>query len=137
MGRATRQLRRFYPKFPAYNFFNEPCQPPFLRNWHNHFDNYGNLMPGFCGGISLGNWQDLDKLINEGIDLKEQPILKFLIEEDIEGLFHFAKDLGYQELKQGYLSKCDLCLDIRKHLGSKEDFKELKPREFYVHLNNQ
>jgi len=35
------------PFYPATSFFNIPCQPPILRNWHNHFDNYGNLMPVF------------------------------------------------------------------------------------------
>jgi hypothetical protein len=134
MGRATRQLRAFYPSYPAHSFFNVPCLPPFLRNWHNHFDNYGNIMPGYCGGISLGHWRDLDKLIKEGIDLEEHPVLGFLIAGDMEGLFHFADDLGYQETRNAYLSKCDLCLDIRKFLVSKKDFEELKPKEFYDHV---
>jgi hypothetical protein len=134
MGRAAYQFREFYPTYPAHRFFNEPCRPPFFRNWHNHFDNYGNFMPGYCGGISLGHWQSLDKLIEEGVDLEEHPILRFLITEDMEGLFHFAEDFGYQESRQGYLSKCDLCLDLRKHLVSKQDFAELTPKAFYTHL---
>jgi hypothetical protein len=74
MGRAARQLREFYPTYPAHRFFNEPCQPPFLREWHNHFDNYGNFMPGYCGGISLGHWRNLDTLEKEGIDLEDSSI---------------------------------------------------------------
>ena len=131
MGRAARQLRTFYPKHPASRFFGEPCRPPFLRNWHNHFDNYGNLVPGYCGGISLGHWQDLDRLVEEGIDLEEHPVLSFLIAEDIQGLLGFARDFGYQESREGYLSKCDLCLDLRDHLVSEEGFAELNPKEFY------
>jgi len=134
MGRATRQLRGFYPTYPAHNFFGQPCQPPFLRDWHNHFDNYGNWMPGYCGGISLGRWQDLEGLTEEGIDLGEFPVLKFLIAGDMQGLLHFAEDFGYQGSREGYLSKCDLCLDIRSHLVSRGDFAELQPKEFYVHL---
>jgi hypothetical protein len=134
MGRATRQLREFYPTYPARTFFHQPCRPPFLRNWHNHFDNYGNLMPGYCGGISLGHWSDLDTLVQEGIDLERHPVLRFLIAEDMQGLLHFAKDFGYQASREGYLSKCDLCLDLRRHLVSKKDFAELSPKEFYVHL---
>ena len=91
-------------------------------------------MPGYCGGISLGHWQNLDRLIEEGIDLEEHPILKFLIAEDLQGLFHFAADFGYGESRDGYLSKCDLCLDLREYLASKKDFEELSPKEFYVHL---
>ena len=134
MGRATHQLRGFYPTYPANIFFNEPCRPPFFRNWHNHFDNYGNFMPGYCGGISLGRWQNLDSLIKEGINLEKYPVLKFLIAEDMEGLLHFTKDFGYQESPNGYLSKCDLCLDLRKYLVSRKNFKELKPKAFYMHL---
>lgn len=134
MGRATRQLRGFYPTYPAHRFFDQPCRPPFLRDWHNHFDNYGNLMPGYCGGISLGRWQELDGLTEEGIDLEERPVLRFLIAGDMRGLFRFAQDLGYQASQEGYLSKCDLCLDIRKHLVSIGDFAELQPKKFYAHL---
>jgi len=57
-----------------------------LRNWHNHFDNYGNLMPGYCGGISLGRWQGLDRLIEESIDLETHPVLKLLIAGDMQWL---------------------------------------------------
>ncbi|MFB0533316.1 MAG: radical SAM protein [Desulfatiglandales bacterium] len=134
MGRAAYQLKKFYPPYPAPIFFNEPCRPAFLRNWHNHFDNYGNVLPGYCGGISLGHWQDLDRLIREGIDLEEHPLLGFLVAEDVQGLYHFAKDFGYQESGEGYLSKCHLCLHLRKYLVSKKDFEELNPREFYVHV---
>jgi len=136
MGRAARQLRDFYPTYPAHRFFNEPCRPPFLRNWHNHFDNYGNLMPGYCGGISLGQWKNLDRLVKEGIDLDEHPVLGFLIAGHMQGLLHFAQDYGYRESAKGYLSKCDLCLDLREHLVAEKDFEELSPKEFYAHLED-
>lgn len=134
MGRAASQLKDFYPSYPSDRFFYEPCSPPFLRGWHNHFDNYGNFMPGYCGGISLGDWRNLNQLIEEGIDLERHPVLTFLITENMKGLFHFAKDFGYQEPPEGYLSKCDLCLDLRMHLVSERDFLELKPIQFYEHV---
>jgi hypothetical protein len=134
-GRAACRLREFYPKYPASAFFHEPCQPSFLRNWHNHFDNYGNLIPGYCGGISLGSWEDLGALVEEGVDLEAHPVLRYLVAEDIRGLLHFAKDFGYQEFGGGYLSKCDLCLDIRRFLVTKGDFEELSPMGFYEHLD--
>jgi hypothetical protein len=134
MGRATQKLRKFYPRYPAQSFFDEPCRPPFLRNWHNHFDNYGNFMPGYCGGISLGHWQNLNTLTKHGIDLGEYPVLRFLLAEDLRGLFRFARDFGFQESPEGYVSKCDLCLDLRKYLVSIRDFHELSPKEFYLHV---
>lgn len=134
MGRAAYQLQEFYPAYPADRFFQEPCQPPFLRNWHNHFDNYGNMMPGYCGGISLGPWKELDRLISDGIELALQPVLKFLITGDLRGFYYFARDWGYHESRRGYVSKCHLCLDLRKFMVSKKDFPELRPQEFYAHL---
>ena len=53
----------------------------------------------------------------------------------MEGLFQYAQDLGYQESLQGYVSKCDLCLDIRSFLASRESFEELRPKAFYEHVN--
>jgi hypothetical protein len=38
MGRAVDQLTDLYPGFPLERFFNIPCQPEFIRSWHNHFD---------------------------------------------------------------------------------------------------
>jgi hypothetical protein len=91
-------------------------------------------MPGYCGGISLGSWFEMDRLLKERIDLENRPVLKYLVKEDMKGLLNFALDVGYQELSEGYVSKCHLCLDIRKYLASNGDYDELKPREFYEQL---
>ncbi|MFQ5996704.1 MAG: radical SAM protein [Dehalococcoidales bacterium] len=134
MGRAAYSLQHLYPKYPPDYFWDEPCQPAFLRNWHNHFDNYGNYMPGYCGGISLAHWRNLNQILEEGINLTKYPILGFLINQDFRGLFRFAQDFGYSEAKEGYLSKCHLCVDMRKHLLTKQEFEELRPKEFYFYL---
>ena len=139
MGRAPykleEHLKGVYPKYPASHFFEESCRPPFLRSWHNHFDNYGNFVPGYCGGISLGDCRDLDKLLIEGINDEETPVLAFLIADDFKGFFDFAKEHGYRESPAGYFSKCHLCVDMRKYLNEQHEFKELRPKEFYSHLN--
>jgi hypothetical protein len=67
-----------------------------------------------------------------GKDLKT--VLGFLIKQDFKGLLLFARDFGFQESEEGYISKCDLCLEIRKYLLTKKEFDELKPTEFYSHL---
>ena len=139
MGRAVYQLgdemSKYFPRFPAQILFRFPCAPPFLRNWHNHIDNYGNYIPGFCGGLSLGKIDKLNLFIKEGIDTEQYPILDHIIKNSFEDLFHLAQDTGYKPLEAGYFSKCHLCVDIRKHLAfTKHDFKELQPREFYDHI---
>ncbi len=139
MGRAPYRLnnilRNFFKKYPAETFFNEECITSFLTSFHNHFDNYRNFIPGFCGGISLGDCKELDHLIQIGIETEYYPILGFLIDNNFEEFLNFAKDYGYVESEDGYFSKCHLCIDIRRYLIQKGDFKELKPREFYEHLD--
>jgi hypothetical protein len=137
MGRAAASLRKWLSTYPAQAFHRVPCQPSFLRSWHNHFDNYGNFMPGFCAGLSLGNWFELPSLLREGLDLKANPILSFLTKEDMRGLLLFATQHGYKERPEGYVSKCDLCLDIRSFLVKIRDFSELRPREFYHQLEQE
>ena len=79
----------------------------------------------------------MDRLLKEGIELENRPVLKYLVAEDMEGLLNFALDMGYQERNEGYVSKCHLCLDIRKYLVSNGDNDELKPGEFYEQLDIQ
>jgi hypothetical protein len=134
MGRAARALGPHYPSRPAEHYFNEPCRPAFLRDWHNHFDNYGNFMPGYCGGISLGDWHELGTLTSVGVNMETHPVLFYLLAEDVEGLLYFARERGYETAPGGYVSKCDLCLDIRAYLAKTGEFKELTPRRFYDQL---
>ena len=141
MGRAPYQAHLFpgemVSRFPAGYFFYQPCEPPFLREWHNHVDHYGNYMPGFCGGLSLGNIDNLKEWVEEGLDLREYPILDFIIKNDFKSLFEFARLEEYPAGKQSYYSKCHLCVDMRKFLASKSDYKELQPRLFYKYLDER
>ena len=135
MGRACYRLRNLFHKYPAKRFLKERCKDSLLRDWHVHIDNYGNYMTGYCGGISLGNARNLDQLIEDGVDLDDRPILRALM-KNLGELYDFAvKEFGYRERSDGYISKCDLCLNIRRYIVQQTDeFKELSPREFYEHL---
>jgi hypothetical protein len=79
MGRAVYKLqgklKGVFPRYPAEFLLERPCQPAFLRNWHNRFDNYGNYVPGYCGGISLGDCRNLDKLLRKRVEKENYPIL--------------------------------------------------------------
>jgi hypothetical protein len=139
MGRAPYQAHLLpegiISTFPASYFFYQPCDPPFLREWHNHVDNYGHYIPGFCGGLSLGNIRDLKELLEEGIDLNEYPIFKFILQNDFKSFYKFSCQKGYSGKNMNYYSKCHLCVDMRKFLVAQEDFRELQPRQFYHHLD--
>jgi hypothetical protein len=135
-GRAPYALEELelFPHFPAERVFAHPCSPSFLRSWHNHFDNYGNLIPGYCGGLSLGDCRRLDALLGQGIDLDARPILSYIVADNFRGLLAFAEERGYRQRLSGYLSKCHLCADLRRHLVRVREFPELAPREFYDQL---
>ena len=133
MGRAVYRLGHLYRKHPAKEFFGESCREELTRGWHVHIDNYCNYMTGYCGGISLGDGRDIRSIL-QGIDLSGQQILSALV-TDLKNLLLFGvQQFGYEE-REGYISKCHLCLDARTHIAQKTDeFKELIPREFYYRL---
>ncbi|MBO3799945.1 MAG: hypothetical protein FGF52_02665 [Candidatus Brockarchaeota archaeon] len=135
MGRACYKLKHLFVKHPAKTFFNESCISELTRNWHVHIDNYFNYMTGYCGGISLGDARNLDDLVREGVSLDDRPILRALV-TSIESLYEFAvKEFNYRENEEGYISKCHLCIDIRRHIIQQtNEFKELQPRELYYNL---
>jgi len=134
MGRAAYELSHLYQKYPAQLFFRESCREELTRGWHVHVDNYCNYMTGYCGGISLGDARDIASIC-QGVDLDERPVVGALV-TDLKTLVELGvKEFGYKTRDEGYISKCHLCLDVRKHMAQKADeFKELRPREFYYRL---
>jgi hypothetical protein len=134
MGRACYRLKHFFAKYPAKAFFDESCISELTRSWHVHVDNYFNYVAGYCGGISLGDARDLDALTS-GVDLQDKPVLNSLV-ESLGRLYEFAvREFNYREREEGYVSKCHLCVDIRRHIVEQTDeFKELQPRELYFNL---
>ena len=132
-GRVSYKLAHLFRRYPASRFFGLSCQAELIREWHVHVDNYGNFVPGFCGGLSLGDARDLPALCR-GIDLDRRPVLKALL-TDLQDLYRLGLAYGYQE-REGYISKCHLCLDIRRHLARHGDFAELQPAVFYERLED-
>lgn len=132
-GRVPYKLAHLFEHRPASSLFGASCQRELIRDWHIHVDNYCNFVPGYCGGLSWGDARDLDAICR-GIDLDERPVLKALL-TDLAELYHLGKEFGY-EAREGYISKCHLCLDVRRHLVRRGDFHELKPREFYDRLED-
>jgi hypothetical protein len=133
-GRVSYSLGYLFRKYPAERFFSASCQHELIRDWHNHIDNYGNYVPGYCAGISLGDARGLNALCQDGIDLEALPALQALV-NSIEALYRLGREYGYQE-GSGYISKCHLCIDIRRHLVNTAKFRELQPVQFYQRLED-
>jgi hypothetical protein len=131
-GRVPYRLAHLFRRSPARRFFGSSCRHELIRDWHMHVDSHCNYLPGFCGGLSLGDARQLDVLCQDGVDLDALPVLRALL-SDLEDLHRLGREFGYQE-RDGYISKCHLCLDIRRHLVQHGDFAELQPSELYEHL---
>ncbi len=134
MGRVVYKLKHLFHKHKAEYFFGHNCKDELFRNWHIHFDNYGNYIPGYCCGLSLGNITNVEQVFT-GFDINKLPIIQALC-TDVKELYELGKEeFGYKEPPEGYISGCHLCLDIRRHIAYKSDrFKELRPAEFYKNL---
>jgi hypothetical protein len=134
-GRLGYELGGFYDRQPAERCEGEHCRPELLRSGHAHFDPYGNLVPAFCSGISLGDARDLISLYGN-FDLDDLPLVRMLARGGSYALYKFAvEEFGYEEVGGGYAGKCHLCVDVRRWIRRHTDeFPELAPAQFYEEL---
>jgi hypothetical protein len=134
-GRSGYNLGHLIPKHPAEFFNGLTCAYEVLYAQHSHFDLYGNLIPGFCGGLSLGDWHDLPFLLARYQREDFPTIIAILAEYGPYGLFEAAVlEYNYKPLQEGYSGKCHLCVDVRGHLSRTGDFPELRPKQFYEEI---
>ncbi|TDA35889.1 MAG: hypothetical protein DSO02_00945 [Hadesarchaea archaeon] len=132
MGRFPFRLGHLCARYPAERFLHRSCLGELTRPWHVHVDNYFNYLPGYCGGISLGDARHLE--FPAELKLEDFPVLRALA-TSLGKLLELGKEHGYRERKEGYVSACHLCLDIRRHLVKQtKEFRELRPLEFYYFL---
>jgi hypothetical protein len=97
---------------------------------HFHMDLYGDYVPGLCSGLAFR----VDDL-GDPLDQERYPILCTLAEIGIRGFYDYAVSLEeYVDRPEGYINKCELCQDIRRHLSERGWFEstELAPPEFYA-----
>ncbi len=128
-GRAADELRSCYRTYPALHFAGQNCSEDLQNTEHFHIDLHGNYFPGFCAGLQAATADCLHPTITS----EENPVFMTLCESGPCGLLEFAaRHYGYAETKQGYISKCDLCLDVRRFLAGADYFSELQPAYFYT-----
>jgi hypothetical protein len=95
---------------------------------HFHIDLYGNYLPGMCAGIAIKT-KDLGKTLSAA----EYPLAACLHGRGVGGLYQEARlEYGFSPSRK-YVSKCDLCQDIRAYISEKcgGANPELQPYEFY------
>jgi len=131
-GRATQALREFYEAHPARWFRGQTCERELLSTTHFHIDQHGDLFTGLCAGLAPATAENLHPTISE----QTHPVFDRLCSEGPHGLMRMACDpFGYRSRDDGYVSKCDLCFDVRTHLQATGEFSELRPAAFYTRLS--
>ena len=128
-GRAVESLRSSYDLKQAKEFRNESCSGELFNTTHFHIDRYGNLFTGHCAGIIAANIDDLHPEVSP----KKQRAMLACFDGGPFALMQIALNYGYKKRSNGYVSKCDLCMDVRKHLfeNAAKDFPDIGPVDFY------
>jgi hypothetical protein len=135
-GRAADCLAGLLPGHPAESFRDLNCLREVLQSRHVHVDPYGNVFPGVCNGIILGNalrqpperlWKHLST------NWREHPIVSAVASGGSYALAQQAKQFGYRELDRGYANKCHLCHHVRQYLHRRGVWPEhIGPAECYA-----
>lgn len=118
-GRAADRLAPLLPRQTADHFANRNCQAEILQSLHVHIDPFGNVFPGVCAGIILGNLNNepADALWNRlSRSWRENPVLSAVVAGGSFELMRRAQEYGYSPRLDGYASKCHLCSDVRQFL---------------------
>jgi hypothetical protein len=127
-GRAATALAASFASRPASDFRGQTCFADLMSTSHFHIDHHGDLFTGLCAGLAVATIDDPHPYIDE----YTQPIVRLLMAEGPLGLMAMAQSThGYEQRERGYVSKCDLCLDVRDHLFATGVYAELRPAEFY------
>jgi len=95
---------------------------------HFHFDLFGNYIPGLCSGLAI-HYSDLGNTVPQ----EKYPFLHILFHQGVSGLFELVSDDYGFKPSAGYISKCHLCFEIRRHLVIDKGVKarEFQPNDFY------
>ena len=127
-GRAVDALRDCYESRPAETYEGETCREELLSTTHFHIDHHGDLFTGMCAGIAPAG---IDGYHPE-ITPESHPVFWRLCHVGPWGLMKEAcAEHGFRVRASGYVSRCDLCFDVRRSLHRTGQFPELRPAAFY------
>ncbi len=135
-GRAARETAWLLEAGAPGTFAEQACDQAILGARHIHIDPYGNVLPGTCAGILLGNAnrQSLREIWTQTTRQHfANPVLSALIEGGPHVLLRYAKILGFEPRPAGYAGKCHLCTHVRQFLFEAKVFEQrLGPAECYA-----
>lgn len=125
LGRAAKELVSLLPARSYDSFSDRNCWGSLLGARHVHVDGAGNVFPGTCVGIVLGQITAERGLAELwcGFDYRKHPIISVLAEGGPMGLLELAEVRGYGP-PGGCAGKCHLCYDLRRFLLGRARYSE-------------
>ena len=127
-GRVVEMLRMCYIPRKAEDFRYANCNRDLFDTTHFHIDQNGDLFTGLCAGLVAASVPEF----HQEITIDKNPVFHILCKDGPYGLMGFAKEkFGYLPKPEDYISKCDLCIDVRRVLQKTGKFGELRPESFY------
>lgn len=98
---------------------------------HFHLDYDGNYIPGLCAGLAIRH-TDLGRPLAP----QTYPLVTLLSTRGVGGLLQLAREAHGFVPRPGYVHKCHLCQDIRRHLVERNGntYPELAPLAFYAEI---
>jgi len=132
-GRSSFTISNYLPQRPISAYFGGNCEYELLRSGRGHFDPYGNIITGVCSGISVGDSHDLVAAYRD-FRLSDHRVLELLCTNGVQGLYEMAVAEHSFTARESYAGKCDVCMDIRRHMViNGAQYEELRPQEFYLY----
>lgn len=132
-GRACKSLKEYCKIDTAIEFKGQNCAEHLLTENHFHIDPDGNLITGICPGISVAKVENLHPEITKA----QYPVFCTLVEDGPYGLLLWAqKQSSFKwDNRSTFVSRCDLCLQIRiALLRSGIHLKEIHPESYYENV---
>lgn len=125
-GRALLLANRMYPKQKTEDLLSSrACD--LLNGRHCHIDLYENVVPGGCPGIAIG----MDDFALGKVPPEKYPVAVRLLTGGISAFFDYAIQAGFTPDADGYISKCELCYHMRRHLLGHLPSDDIGPKCFY------
>ena len=125
-GRAAEVLSAGLKHRPVESFAGDHCDSTLASTGHFHIAPNGSLFTGHCPGISIASLDELHPRRTSA----EAPAYAILAKEGPCGLVRAAGD-RFSPNPAGYISKCHLCLEVRKALAPTGEWPDLGPPDFY------
>ena len=132
-GRAAEEIAPLLEMHDLDTYAGQNCRKSLLASRHVHIDPSGNVLPGACSGLVVGNARQntlpqLWDLLLSG----EDQILQTLVQQGPHGLVSIGAQLGYQPDQDGFASKCHLCTKVRRFLWDTGKFAPtIGPQQCY------